>query len=44
MSDIPSKQLLDCVDTAIEDCRKLEVILEEFNASDDHRSNLLDSM
>lgn len=44
MSEVPSKQLLDELDTAIEDCRKLEVILEEFDASADHKSNLLDNM
>eukprot|EP00656_Telonema_subtile_P000261 TRINITY_DN10134_c0_g1_i2.p2 TRINITY_DN10134_c0_g1~~TRINITY_DN10134_c0_g1_i2.p2 ORF type:complete len:126 (-),score=48.81 TRINITY_DN10134_c0_g1_i2:69-446(-) len=41
MSEVPSKGLLDSIDSALEDCRKIEVVLEEFDASSGHKANLI---
>merc|ERR1712194_883273 len=41
MSEVPSKALLDGIDAALEDCRKLEVVLEEFDPAKGHKDNLV---
>merc|ERR1711865_518267 len=45
MSNVPSQALLDGVDLALEDCRKMEVILQQnFDASPAAKSNLANNM